>query len=525
MDHQESPPAVCDARRARPAGHRKTRLGSVRGWLATAATVALLAACGGGGTDAGDALDATADERVAAMGTPYGGTVPAVPATIEAENFDRGGQGVGYHDTTSGNQGGQYRTAESVDIFASDDPAGGGYVVKNVTNGEWLAYTLQAPTSGSYDIELRASTNPSFPNTAYRVEVDGVDKTGAIVLPTTNTSGWSNYQWVGKKTIQLAAGTRVLKIFADQQYFNLNSIRVSAATAAPVPAPTPSGAKLLFKSGFEGVTALGSLLMYGNGAWQDITGTDSQTGFTWPPKIWGGTGSRMQLIAGDGLALTASTLTGYMYNQLQTVTGRSGASTRALYSHIQHSIDGSLVNWNSTQNDFVVFPGTNQGDLYVSYWLKFQPDLLQRMTAGSWAGRVVSDWKTAGDYRIIFNVYGDGANGRLYWHLQGDNVANGGLTKQVFWQLTNTTIPVPVDRWFRVEMFVHRSGGGDGRVWVAVDGQKLFDRYGSNLGVNGLSWNRIMPFLNYSSGQQLPAYQWVDDFELWDGFPAYASAH
>jgi hypothetical protein len=34
-----------------------------------------------------------------------------------------------------------------------------------------------------------------------------------------------------------------------------------------------------------------------------------------------------------------------------------------------------------------------------------------------------------------------------------------------------------------------------------------------------------MPFLNYSSGQSLPAYQWVDDLELWDGFPASASLH
>jgi hypothetical protein len=34
-----------------------------------------------------------------------------------------------------------------------------------------------------------------------------------------------------------------------------------------------------------------------------------------------------------------------------------------------------------------------------------------------------------------------------------------------------------------------------------------------------------MPFLNYSTGQILPAYQWVDDIELWDRFPAHASQH
>ena len=35
--------------------------------------------------------------------------VHAIPGTIQAEDFDAGGEGVGYHDTTPGNQGGVYR--------------------------------------------------------------------------------------------------------------------------------------------------------------------------------------------------------------------------------------------------------------------------------------------------------------------------------------------------------------------------------------------------------------------------------
>lgn len=37
---------------------------------------------------------------------PYLGTVATIPGTIEAEAFDYGGEGVGYHDTTPGNSGG-----------------------------------------------------------------------------------------------------------------------------------------------------------------------------------------------------------------------------------------------------------------------------------------------------------------------------------------------------------------------------------------------------------------------------------
>ncbi|CAN0042673.1 unnamed protein product, partial [Hapterophycus canaliculatus] len=37
---------------------------------------------------------------------PYLGDPAAVPGTIEAEEFDFGGEGVGYHDTSAGNSGG-----------------------------------------------------------------------------------------------------------------------------------------------------------------------------------------------------------------------------------------------------------------------------------------------------------------------------------------------------------------------------------------------------------------------------------
>ncbi len=41
--------------------------------------------------------------------TPFGGTPRAIPGTIQAEDYDEGGERVAYHDTSSGNSGGQYR--------------------------------------------------------------------------------------------------------------------------------------------------------------------------------------------------------------------------------------------------------------------------------------------------------------------------------------------------------------------------------------------------------------------------------
>jgi hypothetical protein len=49
------------------------------------------------------------------LNTPYGGTATVLPATIPAENFDNGGEGAAYHDTTATNDGGAYRS-EGVDL-------------------------------------------------------------------------------------------------------------------------------------------------------------------------------------------------------------------------------------------------------------------------------------------------------------------------------------------------------------------------------------------------------------------------
>ena len=153
-------------------------------------------------------------------------TAIAIPGTWEAENFDLGGEGVAYHDNVPGNAGGLYRSGEDVDIFVSNDPSGGAYIVKNFATGEWLNYTISVPANGNYDIELRVATDAGFPNRAYRLYVDGADVTGPVVLP--DTGGWASYQWAGKKTVALTAGTHVLKITSEQQYFDMNQIRMTA---------------------------------------------------------------------------------------------------------------------------------------------------------------------------------------------------------------------------------------------------------------------------------------------------------
>jgi len=171
--------------------------------------------------------------------TPYGGTPAAVPGTIEAENFDDGGEGVAYHDLTPGNSGGVYRQTD-VDISGASD-SGGGYALGWVSAGEWLKYSVSVATTSSYTIDARVAS-PGTGGT-FHVEVDGADATGPIAAP--NTGGWQSWVTVSRAGVSLTAGPHVLRVVFDTNgatgyWGNLNYLRVTV-TGAPPPGSTPFG--------------------------------------------------------------------------------------------------------------------------------------------------------------------------------------------------------------------------------------------------------------------------------------------
>jgi hypothetical protein len=137
---------------------------------------------------------------------PYGGTAVTLPGTIEAENFDEGGASLAYFDTTPGNRWGLYR-ATDVDIEATKD-ASGEWDIGKAAAGEWLQYTADVRATGTYAVELRvasASTGGTL-----RVEVDGVDVTGTLVVP--NTGDWQVWRTIRKDGVVLEAGRRRIRL-------------------------------------------------------------------------------------------------------------------------------------------------------------------------------------------------------------------------------------------------------------------------------------------------------------------------
>lgn len=268
-------------------------------------------------------------------------------------------------------------------------------------------------------------------------------------------------------------------------------------------------ATLLFKSGFEeGVTLDPKFEMYPNGGWQDIGGVDSVTGFAWPPRIGVPATMRFQMIIGRAVEPDVMKRD-YVENRIATVIGPRGTPTRSLYQLIKSKGEGFCC----TQDTFMLQPAGEPGDLYISFWIKLQPDLLEK-NANSW--KAFFEWKTRGDYRITTGI--TTRDGMATWRFQGDNIANGKLPKEIFWRIENGDLPVPVGEWFKYEVFWHRSAGSDGRAWTAVNGTVIGDYRGPLMGVRGDPIDRIM-IPNLYQGGAAPHYQWVDDLEIWDGFP------
>jgi hypothetical protein len=151
------------------------------------------------------------EARMLLAQTPFGGAPFTVNQTIQAERYDRGSEGVAYHDYDANNDGGQFRPADGVDIQAATDPAGGAYEVFSVYRGDWLEYTVSVPRTARYDIQTRVGGGGQ---TQFHYEVDGVRK--AIVdfqeIPE------RDYQTLTHSLGTLTAGNHVLRLYVNSGY-------------------------------------------------------------------------------------------------------------------------------------------------------------------------------------------------------------------------------------------------------------------------------------------------------------------
>ncbi|MGH8083195.1 MAG: carbohydrate-binding protein [Lysobacter sp.] len=127
---------------------------------------------------------------------------------MQAENFDLGGQNVGYFNPGNSNPGGQYRS-EGVGIEASGD-TGGGYNVGWTVGEEWLNYTVNVLQAGNYTVQVRVASQGAGGN--FHFNVDGAAATPALSVP--DTGGWQSWRTLSS-SINLSAGTHVIQLRMD----------------------------------------------------------------------------------------------------------------------------------------------------------------------------------------------------------------------------------------------------------------------------------------------------------------------
>jgi beta-glucanase (GH16 family) len=183
---------------------------------------------------------------------PFSGSPIVFPARVEAEDYDLGGEGVAYHDTDTGNNGGQYRL-EDVDIEACSD-TGGGFNVGWVSPNEWLEYTVTVPRAGDYTMEARVASLSG--GGTFHVNFSGMDRTGDITVPV--TGGWQSWTTV-TVTATLSAGTQYMRFVPTADGFNINYFDIQIVSTDALPGIRESGFTLhpCYPNPFNPVTTIG----------------------------------------------------------------------------------------------------------------------------------------------------------------------------------------------------------------------------------------------------------------------------
>ncbi|UJO99372.1 MAG: hypothetical protein LZF64_09155, partial [Nitrosomonas sp.] len=124
-------------------------------------------------------------------------------------------------------------------------------------------------------------------------------------------------------------------------------------------------ANLLFKSNFgPGVSLTAPYNFTTNGAWQAFSGTDKETGYSWPVSALGSDFSGIQLITVD--PITSSTIGKYISNEIRSVTGPKGNLVNEVFQNVK--IKGSAGQGGSQAPLLIKRPFTigDVKDLYIT---------------------------------------------------------------------------------------------------------------------------------------------------------------
>lgn len=147
----------------------------------------------------------------------------SLPGTIEAENFDKGGEGLSFHDSDSDDEGSaSYRSDnEGVDIVAEN----GGYAIGYTReSGEWLEYTVNIQTAGKYSI--KATVCSGLDNAGFRIGLMNDGSETQLATVSVRNDGWGNYFTTNeiKLSKELPEGPQIIRLTITGVFCNIDKI-------------------------------------------------------------------------------------------------------------------------------------------------------------------------------------------------------------------------------------------------------------------------------------------------------------
>jgi len=104
--------------------------------------------------------------------------------------------------------------------------AGGGRNVGWIDNGDWMEYSINPSTSGSYSVKLRVAT----PNNGAQLQIKNSNGTVLSTVNLPNTGAYQTWQTT-TTTLNLSAGAQTIRIQSSAQpFWNINWLELTAQT-------------------------------------------------------------------------------------------------------------------------------------------------------------------------------------------------------------------------------------------------------------------------------------------------------
>ncbi|MFT7561803.1 MAG: beta-glucanase (GH16 family) [Flavobacteriales bacterium] len=138
--------------------------------------------------------------------TPFMGAPFSLPGTIQAEDYDNGGQNVAYYDTSSGNIPNAYRS-DDVDVGPASH---GGYALGYNDVGEWVEYTVDVAASGTYDLDALMASNASGGSVSF--SLSGATNINSAAISIGHSGGWDTWVPSSKTAVVLNQGQHVVRL-------------------------------------------------------------------------------------------------------------------------------------------------------------------------------------------------------------------------------------------------------------------------------------------------------------------------